>query len=225
MGVPSKIRQMQVEARKRRQRVRDYLLRGITSCAEISVALGIRQETIANDLHFIFESWMTQDIRATRKKRAYRVKQLEFAAHKAILSFERSRQDQEEYQTVATPVPCPECRGTGSVGPEGEEWCSTCDGSGRVLNEVVTHRVKGQAGDSSFLRTYIDSIKEIAKLEVLYPRTSAKPVRVEGKVLHAHVHGGIDFSKVSAEAILEAKRAHARLLGTANGEASPVDNN
>lgn len=197
-----------IAQRKRRQRVRDMLERGFTNQSEIATRLGVTQTTIASDVKAIENLWLQYDIRTTKWKRSKRVKQFERTAREAMAAFERSQQNAEEITTIYTPQKCPDCNGSGFAADE-IEWCEMCKGTGKVTAEVVTRKVKGQAGDSSFLKAFNDSIKEIVKIEGLIPKES---LVVKGAITHEYVNTlSIDWSKVPDEALLEVKRIWARI--------------
>jgi len=167
----------------------------------------VTQTTIATDVKAIEHLWLQYDIRTTKWKRSKRVKQLERIARESINAFEKSQQNVEEISTVYTPKPCPDCKGTGFANEI--DWCVACEGKGTVMTEVVTKKVKGQAGDSSFLRVFNECIKEIAKLEGLVVK---EPLVVKGQITHQHVSTlNINWDRVPNDALLEAKRVWAKI--------------
>src|SRR3972149_6123985 len=151
--------------RQRRQRVRDMLLRNVPIC-EMAVRLGRVRPLISQDVKWIFDQWMRYDVRTTRKRAAKRVKQYEFAANQAMTAFERSQQNEETIRTSIVPRLCDDCKGTGFADGN-EQWCDACEGIGKINVETVVRCVRGQAGDSSHLRAYIEAVKEAARIEGL----------------------------------------------------------
>lgn len=209
-----------LEVIKRRERVRDFLLQGMFNQVKIAAALGVSQVTISSDIHAIFNQWRGDSIKETRRKRDLVVRQLDHAAYKAMVAFDRSCQVAEEMQTVYHPKPCEDCCGTGfkSGDEHSGEWCETCGGNCVVMVEVVTRRAKGQAGDSSFLRVFNECVREKARLWGLYPSMAGKVVNK--KSLHLHQHNGqtLNLRNVKSEDILAAKMAVERVrLGMDGG--------
>ncbi len=63
---------------------------------------------------------------------------------------------------------CDPCNGSGII-REGKR-CKDCQGKGRT--SIITTRVKGQAGDPSFLKVAASTFDTAAKLQGLYPQTA-----------------------------------------------------
>lgn len=190
------------------------LLKGIGSIEKISVALDINWDTANKDVKAVLQNWADRHTTNLEEKLATRIEQLMFSVQAAWQSYQRSRKDQEETSTVYTPVQCPSCKGSGFM-PNTETWCETCDGNGEVIKEVVTKRIKGQAGDSTFLNIYQRGIIEAAKLEGLYlERKEPSQPAVNINVADG---GRLDFSAVDPEMILEAKGLLERIEAAAKG--------
>jgi hypothetical protein len=198
-----KKRLVRVRQRKRRQRVRDLLERGVTSYTDIAARLGCTIPTATNDVKVIENRWLQYDIQMTTYRRSKRVKQLERIAREAYESFFRSKQNKEEISTIYTPRNCPECKGSGFAANE-QDWCAVCDGRGEVMTEVVTKKELGQAGDSSFLRVVKECFMEAAKLEGLSPKRILQKVKDQTNIIQTGP--SLDLSKVSPERLLEIKR-------------------
>jgi len=199
---PSK-RAMQIRQRKRRQRVRDLLERGVTSYTDIAKRIGCTVPTATSDVKFIQSKWLDYDIATTTYRRSKRIRQLERIIREAYYSFFRSRQNKEEITTVYTPRPCPECKGSG-FGPDEVDWCAVCDGRGEVMAEVQTRKQTGQSGDPSFLRIVKECLVEAAKLEGLAPQKVLQQVASQTNIIQANA--SMDLSKVPPEKLLELKR-------------------
>ncbi len=183
------------------------MLRGATN-GEIAAALGVSLGMVAVDIDVIFEDWLADARRVSKMNRAKAVKRLELSALKAMSSFERSRKDAEETQTVITPRRCPDCKGIG-VDKSGLP-CDTCGGTGKVKSEIVTRRIKGQAGDAAFLARFNDSVREIARLEGLYEEPQREASKTE-----VHIHQEqIDLSRAPPEMLLEAMSLWDRMTKT-----------
>jgi len=92
-----------------------------------------------------------------------------------------------------------------------EVWCPTCKGDGTVMAEVVTRKVKGRAGDSSFLKEFRMSIQEVCKLEGLYPATEVKgKVQIDSRMEQV-ITSRIDFDNVPNDILLEMREMNERL--------------
>lgn len=80
------------------------------------------------------------------------------------------------------------------------------------MTEVVTRKVKGQAGDSSFLNVYQRGITEMAKLEGLYEKREVIPTGDPQPQLHLHAAiGNFEVGTIPTEVLLEARGLMARL--------------
>lgn len=228
-----KIKRMEIL--RRRRRVSDMLLRGVTSQEQMAARLGVSQPTIALDVRAIYLSWVEGDIKRAVEKRARRVRQLEFAASRSFDAFERSQQNAETVTTEYRQARCPDCRGTTWLNgdPDTEEWCPTCKGDGTIIVEHVTRQVRGQAGDSSHLGNFWRIIAEIAKMEGCYPTQ----VNIRQKVVQKNQQfnigavavGAVDYSRVPNEVLIQAMESLERLNqaagnGSGNGKVLGVEN-
>jgi hypothetical protein len=214
---------MSIEVRKRREKVKGFLLKGVSNQSEMSAALNVSPATICKDVQEIMEEWRDEDTKEYRVKRAQRIKQLELSAQRAINAFDRSRNDSEEVQVLYTPQSCKKCNATG-LDRKTKRACEACNGEGIVNVETIKRTTKGQAGDSTFLKVFNDSIKEIAKLEGLYAKVKQPKVavsKVEGAVIHAHVAARMDG--VPAEVLLEAREAYEKLLEHSDPEEESIE--
>lgn len=199
-----------IAKRKRLSRVEDYLLRGVTSARSIATSLGVSEGTVGRYIKEVLLSWTNEDIRKSRLKRTVYIKRLLFAAQESISAWERSKKNQEEITTAYQPTQCKDCEGTGMASKE--LWCDACDGTGKVMSEIVTRRVKGQAGDPRFIQEFRNCMTEAVKLEglVINDRSQKGNVIVAETVQIA----GLDLSKVPNEALLEAKQSFLRLTSS-----------
>lgn len=211
-----KSREVLIAVRKRRRRIAVLLFQhpGITQ-AELAVKLGVSQPCISLDIQSIYREWLQADTRKTRLKLVKRIKQNEYAAYESMVSFLRSRQDAERVTTSYTPRRCPECVGKGEK--EGVQ-CIACGGKGKVTVEVVTREVRGQAGDPSHMRNYIEAIGRCARMEGLEPKLlgGAKNLllnqRIDQKIVYNSI-GRIDLSKLPSDVLEEARRMLGELGG------------
>jgi len=191
-----------VRVRVRRQKVRQMMLHGYCSQDDMAARLCISQTTIYKDMQFIRRNWIKEDAAETKYMRARSTRQFLMSASKAMTAFEESRQPEEQVTITRTPHSCRACRGGGfrleDGGESTSDWCSECDGEGKVFVEVESRKVTRQVGDASFLNTYNKSIENVARIHDLYPRKEAKGPKV--KELHLHAESGgngkVDLSKL-----------------------------
>lgn len=208
------IRRRQIQKQVRLVKIEQLLRKGITNQNALAARLGISQPTVSKYVAEIYDNWLHDNPRSARKARMLRVRQLEHVAVQAIDSYERSRKDQEEVTTVYQPVRCKGCKGTGwkDGKEETEKWCEYCDGSGTTLQEVVTRKIKGQAGDAAFLKTAKDAIAECAKIMGLYRKEKKEEKPLEGGNTFVMIDGRqADLSTVSSNLLLQAREALYRL--------------
>jgi len=204
---------------QRRRRVRDLILEGVTLQSDLAVRLGVSGKTISQDIQWVYDQWEGEDKEVSRALKRRRIRQLELVVQKASVGYERSRQDVEEINTTYTPRECKECKGTGMVG-DTTEWCLACKGEGKVMTEIMTRKVKGQAGDSSFLGRVNEAVREMCRLENHYPSYRGKGRR---RSVHLHKHQHINLSGVPSEVLLEAKGVIEKLREAAGGNGRVID--
>lgn len=153
----------------RRAKIEEMLLNGISSIPKIAARFGLEASTVQNDVAAIRRLWRLDNSKNARDRRTLRVKQLEEIFQKSMDSFERSRSDTVETTTQYKSETCGVCHGRKLVG---DEYCSACDGEGKIQVEIITQKVVGKAGDVAFLNAARASISDIAKIEgiILKPR-------------------------------------------------------
>jgi len=145
-----------------------------------------------------------------------RIKQLEDVQAKANLAWERSKQNSEELRIQYVKVKCPDCKGTG-MQEDKETWCESCEGKGNVSEELLTRRVVGQAGEPRFLSLVNECIKEISRLNGLYPekgKTGDKESPEGDKHLHLHLGEG---DKVDPDILIQMRRLMIQAEESRNG--------
>lgn len=192
-------------ALQRRERVADMMLRCVPR-TQIAAALGITLMRVCQIEDQLMDEWLKEDITTARRKRARYVRQQKLGAFLALAAFERSRQDAETITTEYIPRKCPDCE-DGMVGANLDQWCPRCKGEGQIIVEHISRKVTGQAGDSTFLANYRASIAEAAKMEGAYFRDKVSKKRERPLIeQHLHIQGGIDYSKLPDQLLLEAKR-------------------
>jgi hypothetical protein len=157
-----------VEKRTRQRKVENALLRGYSTQSELAARYGVSQVTIYNDILAIRQKWLNESSGKASERRRKRIKQLELLWTKALESYERSRKDEEETVTTFRKDQCSACGGKGHLKTkEGEVGCSACNGNGLIDVEVFTKKIRGQAGEASFLNVARSVLMDIARLEGL----------------------------------------------------------
>lgn len=197
-----------IERRKRQVQIEKLLLAGFTNQIELAARFGVSQPTISLDIKAISQAWAEYGPNNQKERRSLRVKQLEKVMQVATDSFVRSQESEVEDSTTVREIVCPVCGGIGE-GKKGNGKCRKCKGEGVLSEETTKHSVKGTAGDSSFLRTIVECIKEINKLEGNHkPKDIKVKTTVEGAVLHAHL--GKDagaYANVDSDVLISARVA------------------
>jgi transposase-like protein len=183
----------EVEDANTRSRVMELVRQQYTQ-AEIAAALGIGPNAVYNHVRVLRRQWK-EDLRADGEQvLSEAVDRLRYGAQLAVLAFRRSTIIQRR---------CKACKGTGWQGGKEEtgEWCDTCGGAGELP-------VSGQAGDSSFLRLYVDTVEKIAKLQGVIPTNKDGPPI---NLTQINVEGDVDLSGVPSDVLLEVRQAFERL--------------
>jgi hypothetical protein len=211
-----------VETQKRRRKVERAILSSNATLQELAIRHGVTINTIHNDVKWIRSRWKDEQGKNHEKRRAL-VKRLEFVFSKAMESYERSRQDEEEITTGYRKEDCTACRGRGRLRTPDrvEVECSACGGTGKQEIEIVSKKVRGQAGDASFLNTARTALMNIAKLEGLLE----PPKRITNKNTQVNVlvgsveeeEGGNPFEGVPDNLLLEARDMFDRLQQAKHG--------
>jgi len=188
---------------KRKALMRDDFLNGM-SADELAARHGVSFMTATRYIKELLKDMAWEDKELGVERLALTERRLLTVYSKAAASFERSRQDSEEYITQYRPDECPVCGGTGRR-VKTKKLCSKCEGEGRIFTEVTTKKVKGQAGDANFLRVQLDCLKEVNRIRGHYPKEYADGTNNR----HLHIHQGpiIDLSNVSDDVLLRALEA------------------
>ncbi len=196
----------QIEMLNRMARCRELLLKQPhMTQTEMGVVLGVSQSIVSKYVHMILEEWTAEAISTTRERIELYVKRAEQGASEAFNGWQRSQKNQEVVTTAYVPKECPGCGG--EKVKKGKE-CRTCDGTGKVIEEQVTRKEMGQAGDPALLLRYHEFNRDAARLRGLYARLNKrkeKPPSESGVQLHLHTD--YDFSKMSGDEILRIKNA------------------
>ena len=164
----------EIEVQRKKIRLEELILKGNTNQIQLSAALGVSTTTIYKWMKDIRIDWQEREIADLDEQRRFRVKQLEHVSTLAFNAFDRSRKSSEEVSLIEEM--CPRCNGRGNVTRnELTEPCMVCSETGRIIKEKIS--VKQKPGDAAFLKVAIESIKEIGKIECIYP------VREDNKLL------------------------------------------
>ena len=183
-------KQRLIATRERRLKIRKLMLSGITNVRDLAIRFGVSQTQIIQDMKWVRKQWAIEDARLFRNdsdRRLMRIQMLMDVITKAADSFERSKQNAEKVTTHTKKAVCSECRGQGKVKSKGSSKavkCTECKGAGNIDITVETREIKGQAGDSSFLKVVRDCITEINKMEGLQVVNH----KVQGSIEHDHQH-------------------------------------
>ena len=194
---------------QRRARVEELWLEG-KSLKDMAIIFGCSDRIIKKDLALIRERMEQDNKYKIAQKRWRAVARKEKLLSTTLEAFKRSQKPEEEVTTKYEPHKCEPCSGRGTVD---EEECPACEGKGKQLVEVVTRKIKGQAGDSAFLNVAARILSDIDKIEGTIIRKQA--VKVKGKVAHGHLHASLDEDKLRAipdDDLLELRKLHHRLL-------------
>jgi len=199
-------RKLSIQREKRLVRVDEYRCQGITDCRQIGVMEGVSHVTISKDQRELDRRYREATTRGSVKRRRLAVRRIEYVAQKAMVSYERSKQNEEQITTQYVNEECKVCKGTGMR--EGtDEWCDECKGKGIVEKEIVTKKVRGQAGDAAHLRITLDCFREVAKLQGLYLEDKESKGGTFYGGNHVHKGSGEGLDEVGVERIAQAMKA------------------
>ena len=173
--------------KRRASLTKDFLEQTYSSQRELAVRYGVSDSLICQELKIIREILKEEMTENAKVDRDRRIKQHEAVIGKAAISFEKSKQNHEEISTRYEKRMCRKCRGKQEV--EGAV-CDQCEGKGYNIEEVVTRKVVGQAGDPRFLGVIQKGLMEIARLMGYYPEktTTKKVLEEKSNILLATVH-------------------------------------
>ena len=173
---------------------------------ELSARFGVSMVQIQQDRKYIERNWWREEENTkTKPMRRKREIELEYLKRLAIESYHISRQDKEEITTAYDKRKCVECEGTGRL-PKCR--CLNCEGLGYVLDERITRKVVGQAGDAAFLGKAIDCVKEMIQLRGLRIEVPKKlKMDADVGVQHTHTIDVERYKNVDPELLLQAMGA------------------
>lgn len=204
-----KLTPAQVKTRKNVIRTEELISQGCTRPAQIAELLGVSRATARKYIQKVLDGFTAaqEDSMKVRSKRA--IARYEQLAYAALQAFARSQENEEELTSSIKEVVCPNCNGTGA-----DNECEVCDGEGKVKTEVISKRVKGKAGDSSFLNVARLCFTDIAKIEGTIQKNGPLNIGILG-------NDAIDkFKGLSDDEIHRLHKMHqkALLLGRGNQE-------
>jgi len=201
-----------VVTQKRRDRVRELLLSGEVCLNKIALGLGVSFATAQDDVDYVYMQFQRESRLKPSEALAEAINRFSSAAQKNLASYERSRQDAEEITTTYTPKPCYDCGGSGFK--EGtEDWCDTCQGTGKIQVENVTRKIKGQAGDASFMAEYRKCIEMIARLKGCFAKFEnvVPPLPPSNNTVIFNNTAKLDVKGMSPDVLLDSMKLLAKL--------------
>lgn len=212
-----------IEGDRRRLRIAEMMLRGQVCRTEMAAAFGVTPQTISIDIATIREQWLNETREEMTSKADQRIRQIQAIAALSLESYERSRKDEIEIVTAEKPCDNPQCvHGLVKYKLNDKELNRECDRClGTSVVTVTTRKVRGQAGDSSFLRVAKDCFVECARLEGLYPkdthisgvlRKTAQAILPDGTIKQAIEE---QFFQVPADLVVEARATLERIRSLA----------
>jgi hypothetical protein len=162
-----------------RKLYREYIEGDYTN-SELAARHGVSDNTIAYDLSVV-RAMIAMDFDEEELKEDLhkRLLQMESTIRESFEGFKRSRRDQTEISTRYDKKTCRTCKG------EGEKdgiRCERCEGRGYKIEEVVTRKVSGQAGDPRFLALIQKGVSEICRIKGHYPKKERAEKKVEVNV-------------------------------------------
>jgi hypothetical protein len=154
----------------RRQRLAyDYLTLGIRDLATLSKKYNVSKKTIYFDIRQILKTLRKRNNNVAQYQYDLAVDGFARTLTMATNAFEQSQTAKITETTQYIPVKCKACKGVG---------CDLCT-NGTIMKEKKTKSVTGSPGDPSFLKLRNDALKEIAKLQGLYPD---KNINIRGTI-------------------------------------------
>lgn len=225
-----------MEMIRRRRRIGEMLLRGISNQDEMASAFDVDAKTIKKDVQYIHEKWLSEGVDDLDTRRRIRVKQLDSLMTLAINAFERSKKPKRESYIEQRPCDNPKCRSGLVQTDSGQTECGRCHG--QEWYTVEREKVSQSGGDPAYLAVARAAVVEAARIEGVYPAiASAMRRTVESALVNAngeHVGTMREMTEeltyeapyeviVKAMAALEDCRVHASLPAPVEDMPPPVD--
>jgi len=170
---------------------------------EIAARFGCSQPTVSIYLHELFADWLGEDKQKAQHTFPIAVKRLEKVFALAIDGYQRSQQNVERVTTAYVPRQCPVCKGAEL---KSKKTCKACEGTGKVLEEHVTKQLTGQAGDSSFLNSATNALRQLAKLQGLYRKDVNVFLQSGGGGEALVGESRVDWSRVTPDELIAVRR-------------------
>lgn len=211
-----------LEAKRLRSKItKDYVEGTYRTLDDLAVRYGVSGKTISLHLkaiRAIIAEEFREEVVADKERR---IKQLEDVQAKAVLAWERSKQNSEELRIQYVKADCKACKGTG-MEEDGTTWCEACEGKTKVTEEVISRRVSGQVGDPRFLSLVQDCVREISRLNDHYPRRG-KDEKKEEPPGDRHLHLHIGDGKVDPDILIQMRRLMIEAEKSRSGNGEVVD--
>ena len=191
----------QIAKIQRRAKVRQDMLNGLTNQHALAVRHGVSQLTSHNDVKAILEEMNAEQKELGKQELVMTLHRLEDNIREATNAWERSKQSKEEIRIEYHKRKCNDCNGTGMEDGDdnSEHWCVVCNGDGYKVEEQVTKKVTGQAGDPRFLQERRECTKTKCYLLGL------KPVDKGGRPKYKQVHTTtINVESIKTEVVIKA---------------------
>lgn len=203
--------QISIRMEERRHAVmRSYVENGITNEKELAKRHGCSVSTIVKDLEYVADRLRTKNLMETKVQQGLALARTEHTFQLATAGYIRSRKDEIEIRTEYKRERCQDCQGTGFKSGKRDEgpWCESCQGTGKLEVEYVTKRVKGKAGDPTFLRIRNDCVRTMAKLQGIYEDDRRQPAIPPPILIQQLV---VDTANIPNDLILKGKEVMRQL--------------
>ena len=200
-----RLAQKRARMKDRRLRIMKDLRKANPTTTELSARYGVSTKTILKDLRALAEELDDEIAKAIRHSKELQIERYMEAARQADETYERSKQDEETIRTEYAKIECPLCNGKG-IGKRGKA-CQGCDGEGHLLEEKEVRTVKGQAGDTSALKTKVSALDSVSKVlgHFVQPRKEESPAQAPGTIVYNVDLRRQQIANVSTEEILRRK--------------------
>jgi len=191
---------------ERERMVRNLLVKDSLDLEEIAAVMDLPIKQVRKIYKTICDKWEASEAYSGKKALIRRLEQLEDIRRESLKGWERSTEDDVEEISTTKQEKCPSCKGKGED-KEGN-FCERCDGEGFLELKVKTKKVRGQAGNPSFIKEMREAVKLSSVLEGHSPTKKVEHSH-SGQIAHAHAHIEISddnkFKDAPPELILEYK--------------------
>ncbi len=208
---------IKLERQKQIDRVERMYVAGETNRTRIAARTGISYTSVVRYVSQIRDRWEEEDKDKLPVLRADAIQRNRHLYQQAMLSFEQSKQTEEQVSTTHTSIKCNDCGGTGK---KDKKKCSVCDGKGEQIEEVTVRRVDAKPGDPAFHRAALEASKEISRLQGLPEK---EKVVVSPTQVNVNVVGAIDWDKIPLVELKEYRKMHQKLVQLSSGKGLTVD--